>query len=451
MFFSFRKIKDRGFHVTATLKPEIKIDDIRQAVSLEVRRSLEDLVSSRLVKDLCVKKVVEQLKEKAESEQQCLRELKKKSLANRSEFVQKRVVYTDFEQKVREENRASLELASVSSGLDENDLNDFFEPLVTAVIAKGGHLYRNSDSPLPLITEALKLCAIMFELSRTCTYLNEDYTSRAVSLAIMLTAFSHDLGSLCEDHTFCSSPNRTYDPFSIFTDDLIELSHNWIPLTFYSRSKRSEMALELSLCYGMMLINQCALRIIDAIIKEGGKKLVHEIIRPQFGGRLINLLDRAKDLLANGKTVAQCEFIESVRPEFVGVPHTPEDWYDDPKLKDLPYFYPDTVMSRVNLSKSIVFYVNHSAKALDKFLFSYREYRSKQEKEALESQSFINGQKLLQAAAQIDFNRRDLQSHCAHDPEDDAKTGCLSDSSDRKVKYEKGSLESLMLSDELIY
>lgn len=446
MFFNFRKNKEKNLHITATLTPEIKIEDIRQAVSDEVKRSLEKLVSKRVVKDLSVRKIIEGLEEKAIKEQLCLKEHRKKSLANKSKFVQKREIGADFEAQVRAENQATLELAAVSSGLSSESLSEYFEPLVTAMIAKGGHLYRDSTSTHTIITEALKLSHIMFEISRSSTYLNEDYTGKAVTLAILLTAFSHDLGALCEEHSIRLQLDRKSEPFNIFTDDLIKLSKAGKDFTVCSQSKRSAMSLEHTLVYGMNLLQPCTLKFLEAISNEKAQKLVHEIIKPDFGGRLINLLVRAKELLRKGESVAECEFIESVRPEFVGVAHTPEDWFLDPRLSELPYFYPDSVMSRVKLSKSIVFYVNHSYEALDRFLFSYKEYKDKKEKEARESLSFINGSKLLKAAADIDYkNRETIRETGKGEPDEyrENADGTLHANS----CYQKGSLEELMLSD----
>lgn len=67
--------------------------------------------------------------------------------------------------------------------------------------------------------------------------------------------------------------------------------------------------------------------------------------------------------------------------------------------------------TKVKLHKSICCYVNHSKKAVETFLSSYKALQEKKALEKAQTQAFKNERTLLSAASTIDFKKRKSGSH----------------------------------------
>lgn len=383
----------------------LTIDDLKKAIRDEVQASLENKVSESLVRALTVGKIKDELKEHAVNEALKLSEKYSDTLPKRRSSKQTLLLSKDFLKVMLQENHSAIELLKELFA-DENTFELYYLPVIEDTAS---HTYRFvlKNMKEDAFSYFLKLTTMMTELAKECTYLYDDFASSKANLAIVLYSSSFVISKLLYEHNFVYGKEK--QSISLVNTSLADLFNQDLSLKEISVtatpcecSIRPEQLVSL----GLLILKDKVCNIVTYLKEHNCDKLLVDLVKPELTSRLYTLLLRARELIANGESYKDCEFLEAVRPVFVGVPHTPENWFSDPKFNGENYFYPDEVLQKVKLHKSICCYVNHSKKAVETFLSSYKALQEKKALEKAQAQAFKNERTLLSAAATIDFKKR---------------------------------------------
>lgn len=383
----------------------LTIDDLKKAIRDEVQASLENKVSESLVRALTVGKIKDELKEHAVNEALKLSEKYSDTLPKRRSSKQTLLLSKDFLKVMLQENHSAIELLKELFA-DENTFELYYLPVIEDTAS---HTYRFvlKNMKEDAFSYFLKLTTMMTELAKECTYLYDDFASSKANLAIVLYSSSFVISKLLYEHNFVYGNEK--QSISLVNTSLADLFNQDLSLKEISVtatpcecSIRPEQLVSL----GLLILKDKVCNIVTYLKEHNCDKLLVDLVKPELTSRLYTLLLRARELIANDESYKDCEFLEAVRPVFVGVPHTPENWFSDPKFNGENYFYPDEVLQKVKLHKSICCYVNHSKKAVETFLSSYKALQEKKALEKAQAQAFKNERTLLSAAATIDFKKR---------------------------------------------
>lgn len=383
----------------------LTIDDLKKAIRDEVQASLENKVSESLVRALTVGKIKDELKEHAVNEALKLSEKYSDTLPKRRSSKQTLLLSKDFLKVMLQENHSAIELLKELFA-DENTFELYYLPVIEDTAS---HTYRFvlKNMKEDAFSYFLKLTTMMTELAKECTYLYDDFASSKANLAIVLYSSSFVISKLLYEHNFVYGKEK--QSISLVNTSLADLFNQDLSLKEISVtatpcecSIRPEQLVSL----GLLILKDKVCNIVTYLKEHNCDKLLVDLVKPELTSRLYTLLLRARELIANDESYKDCEFLEAVRPVFVGVPHTPENWFSDPKFNGENYFYPDEVLQKVKLHKSICCYVNHSKKAVETFLSSYKALQEKKALEKAQAQAFKNERTLLSAAATIDFKKR---------------------------------------------
>ena len=383
----------------------LTIDDLKKAIRDEVQASLENKVSESLVRALTVSKIKDELKEHAVNEALKLSEKYSDTLPKRRSSKQTLLLSKDFLKVMLQENHSAIELLKELFA-DENTFELYYLPVIEDTAS---HTYRFvlKNMKEDAFSYFLKLTTMMMELAKECTYLYDDFASSKANLAIVLYSSSFVISKLLYEHNFVYGKEK--QSISLVNTSLADLFNQDLSLKEISVtatpcecSIRPEQLVSL----GLLILKDKVCNIVTYLKEHNCDKLLVDLVKPELTSRLYTLLLRARELIANGESYKDCEFLEAVRPVFVGVPHTPENWFSDPIFNGENYFYPDEVLQKVKLHKSICCYVNHSKKAVETFLSSYKALQEKKALEKAQTQAFKNERTLLSAAATIDFKKR---------------------------------------------
>lgn len=383
----------------------LTIDDLKKAIRDEVQASLENKVSESLVRALTVGKIKDELKEHAVNEALKLSEKYSDTLPKRRSSKQTLLLSKDFLKVMLQENHSAIELLKELFA-DENTFELYYLPVIEDTAS---HTYRFvlKNMKEDAFSYFLKLTTMMTELAKECTYLYDDFASSKANLAIVLYSSSFVISKLLYEHNFVYGKEK--QSISLVNTSLADLFNQDLSLKEISVtatpcecSIRPEQLVSL----GFLILKDKVCNIVTYLKEHNCDKLLVDLVKPELTSRLYTLLLRARELIANDESYKDCEFLEAVRPVFVGVPHTPENWFSDPKFNGENYFYPDEVLQKVKLHKSICCYVNHSKKAVETFLSSYKALQEKKALEKAQAQAFKNERTLLSAAATIDFKKR---------------------------------------------
>lgn len=427
----------------------LNIDDLKKAIRDEVQVSLENKVSESLVRALTVGKIKDELKEHAVSEALKITEKYSDSYPKRRNSKQTLELHKDFVEGMLHENKSSLALIKELHG-DESTFNSLYLPVVKATAS---HSYRFvlKNMKEDAFSYFLKLTTMMTELSKESTYLHDDFGRSKASLAVVLYASAFVISKLLyESHFTYGKEKQCLSLLTTSFEDLL-LKENVNELSITATPCDCMMRPEQLVSIGLLMLKDKACNIVSYLKAQGCDKLLEDLVKPEITSRLYTLLQRARELILKNESYKDCEFLEAVRPVFVGVPHTPENWFSDPKFNGENYFYPDEVLQKVKLHKSICCYVNHSKKAVETFVSSYKKLQEKIAQEKEKEQSFKNERTLLNAAANIDFNKRKQVATATVTAKTTSSTGLTS--SDLNVSGEQTadtlffapSLEDLML------
>ena len=388
----------------------LTIDDLKKAIRDEVQASLENKVSESLVRALTVSKIKDELKEHAVNEALKLSEKYSDTLPKRRSSKQTLLLSKDFLKVMLQENHSAIELLKELFA-DENTFELYYLPVIGDTAS---HTYRFvlKNMKEDAFSYFLKLTTMMTELAKECTYLYDDFASSKANLAIVLYSSSFVISKLLYEHNFVYGKEK--QSISLVNTSLADLFNQDLSLKEISViatpcecSIRPEQLVSL----GLLILKDKVCNIVTYLKEHNCDKLLVDLVKPELTSRLYTLLLRARELIANGESYKDCEFLEAVRPVFVGVPHTPENWFSDPIFNGENYFYPDEVLQKVKLHKSICCYVNHSKKAVETFLSSYKALQEKKALEKAQTQAFKNERTLLSAASTIDFKKRKSGSH----------------------------------------
>lgn len=383
----------------------LTIDDLKKAIRDEVQASLENKVSESLVRALTVGKIKDELKEHAVNEALKLSEKYSDTLPKRRSSKQTLLLSKDFLKVMLQENHSAIELLKELFA-DENTFELYYLPVIEDTAS---HTYRFvlKNMKEDAFSYFFKLTTMMTELAKECTYLYDDFASSKANLAIVLYSSSFVISKLLYEHNFVYGNEK--QSISLVNTSLADLFNQDLSLKEISVtatpcecSIRPEQLVSL----GLLILKDKVCNIVTYLKEHNCDKLLVDLVKPELTSRLYTLLLRARELIANDESYKDCEFLEAVRPVFVGVPHTPENWFSDPKFNGENYFYPDEVLQKVKLHKSICCYVNHSKKAVETFLSSYKALQEKKALEKAQAQAFKNERTLLSAAATIDFKKR---------------------------------------------
>lgn len=388
----------------------LTIDDLKKAIRDEVQASLENKVSESLVRALTVSKIKDELKEHAVNEALKLSEKYSDTLPKRRSSKQTLLLSKDFLKVMLQENHSAIELLKELFA-DENTFELYYLPVIEDTAS---HTYRFvlKNMKEDAFSYFLKLTTMMMELAKESTYLYDDFASSKANLAIVLYSSSFVISKLLYEHNFVYGKEK--QSISLVNSSLADLFNQDLSLkeisvtaTHCECSIRPEQLVSL----GLLILKDKVCNIVTYLKEHNCDKLLVDLVKPELTSRLYTLLLRARELIANGESYKDCEFLEAVRPVFVGVPHTPENWFSDPIFNGENYFYPDEVLQKVKLHKSICCYVNHSKKAVETFLSSYKALQEKKALEKAQTQAFKNERTLLSAASTIDFKKRKSGSH----------------------------------------
>lgn len=388
----------------------LTIDDLKKAIRDEVQASLENKVSESLVRALTVSKIKDELKEHAVNEALKLSEKYSDTLPKRRSSKQTLLLSKDFLKVMLQENHSAIELLKELFA-DENTFELYYLPVIEDTAS---HTYRFvlKNMKEDAFSYFLKLTTMMMELAKESTYLYDDFASSKANLAIVLYSSSFVISKLLYEHNFVYGKEK--QSISLVNTSLADLFNQDLSLKEISViatpcecSIRPEQLVSL----GLLILKDKVCNIVTYLKEHNCDKLLVDLVKPELTSRLYTLLLRSRELIANGESYKDCEFLEAVRPVFVGVPHTPENWFSDPIFNGENYFYPDEVLQKVKLHKSICCYVNHSKKAVETFLSSYKVLQEKKALEKAQAQAFKNERTLLSAASTIDFKKRKSGSH----------------------------------------
>lgn len=388
----------------------LTIDDLKKAIRDEVQASLENKVSESLVRALTVSKIKDELKEHAVNEALKLSEKYSDTLPKRRSSKQTLLLSKDFLKVMLQENHSAIELLKELFA-DENTFELYYLPVIEDTAS---HTYRFvlKNMKEDAFSYFLKLTTMMMELAKESTYLYDDFASSKANLAIVLYSSSFVISKLLYEHNFVYGKEK--QSISLVNTSLADLFNQDLSLKEISViatpcecSIRPEQLVSL----GLLILKDKVCNIVTYLKEHNCDKLLVDLVKSELTSRFYTLLLRARELIANGESYKDCEFLEAVRPVFVGVPHTPENWFSDPIFNGENYFYPDEVLQKVKLHKSICCYVNHSKKAVETFLSSYKVLQEKKALEKAQAQAFKNERTLLSAASTIDFKKRKSGSH----------------------------------------
>lgn len=426
----------------------LNIDDLKKAIRDEVQVSLENKVSESLVRALTAGKIKDELKEHAVSEALKITEKYSDSYPKRRNSKQTLELHKDFVEVMLHENKSALALKKELHG-DEATFLSLYLPVVK-VTASHSYRFVLKNMKEDAFSYFLKLTSMMTELSKECTYLYDDFGRSKASLAVVLYASAFVISKLLyESHFTYGKEKQSLSLLTTSFEDLL-LKENVNKLSISATPCDCVMRPEQLVSIGLLVLKDKACNIVSYLKAQGCDKLLEDLVKPEITSRLYTLLQRARELILKDESYKDCEFLEAVRPVFVGVPHTPENWFSDPKFNGENYFYPDEVLQKVKLHKSICCYVNHSKKAVETFVSSYKKLQEKIAQEKEKAQSFKNERTLLNAAANIDFNKRKqvaTPTVTATSPSNDLSSSVLNASGEKTVDtlFSSPTLEDLML------
>lgn len=382
----------------------LTVDDLKKAIRDEVQVTLENRISERLLRELSASRIKEKLKELSVNEALQISEKYSDIYPKRRNSKQTLLLDRDFVKVMNAENESSVKLLK-----ELFDDSAVFESLYQPVIDfTASHTYRFllKNMKEDAFTYFLRLTSCMTELAKECTYLNDDFGKNESSLAIVLYASAFVMAKLSYDYTFtCGSEKRNLSLLTHSFENAL-LEENAKELSVSATPCESSARPELMVSVGLMMLKAPACKIISCLREHDCDRLISDLVKPEVTSRLFTLLSRARELISKNEHAGDCEFLEAVRPVFTGVPHTPENWFSDPKFNGEPFFFPEDVLQKVKLHRSICCYVNHSKNAVESFLSSYKKLKEKLEKEQEQTETFKNGCTLLSAAAVIDFKKR---------------------------------------------
>ena len=388
----------------------LTIDDLKKAIRDEVQVSLENKVSESLVRALTVGKIKAELKEHAVNEALKLSEKYSDTLPKRRSSKQTLLLSKDFLKVMLQENHCAIELLKELYA-DENTFELYYLPVIEDTTS---HTYRFvlKNMKEDAFSYFVKLTTMMTELAKECTYLYDDFGKSEANLAIVLYSSAFVISKLLYEQDFTYGKEK--QSISLLTTSFADLFNQDLSLKELSLTatpRECSVRPEQLVSLGLLMLKDKVCNIISYLKEHNCDNLLVDLVKPEITSRLYTLLQRARELIANGESYKDCEFLEAVRPVFVGVPHTPENWFSDPTFNGENYFYPDEVLQKVKLHKSICCYVNHSKKAVETFLSSYKALQEKKALEKEQAQAFKNERTLLSAAANIDFKKRKCESH----------------------------------------
>lgn len=427
----------------------LSVDDLKKAIRDEVQLSLEGKISERLLKELTAGKIKEKLKEQAVGEALKISEKYSDLYPKRRNSKLTLSLEIDFVKEMLEAHKSSIEL--LKEFFDDSAVFDrYYLPILEYTATHTvKFLLRNMQEDA--FTYFLKLAVLMTELSHENTYLNDDFAKSEVSLCIVLYASAFVMAKLSFDNTFTCGRDKQI--ISLFTHSFEEvlLKENVKELTVTATPCDRVIRPEQLISIGLLMLKEHVCRIISVLKDRDCDRLIADLVKPEISSRLFTLLSRARELISKNENVKDCEFLEAVRPVFVGVPHTPENWFSDPKYNGETFFFPEDVLQKVKLHKSICCYVNHSQKAVESFVSSYKKLKEKIALEQDQSQAFKNGSTLLKAAAKLDFKKRNESSDAGKIAEVEGiksfSSTAVPQSGKIKSKASAPTLEDLMLGD----
>lgn len=382
----------------------LTVDDLKKAIRDEVQVTLENRISERLLRELSASRIKEKLKELSVNEALQISEKYSDIYPKRRNSKLTLLLDRDFVKVMKAENESSVKLLK-----ELFDDSAVFENLYQPVIDfTASHTYRFllKNMKEDAFTYFLRLTTCMTELAKECTYLNDDFGKCESSLAIVLYASAFVMAKLSYDYTFtCGREKQNLSLLTHSFEDTF-LKENSKELSVSATPCESSARPELMVSVGLMMLKDPACKIISCLREHDCDRLISDLVKPEVTSRLFTLLSRARELISKNEQAGDCEFLEAVRPVFTGVPHTPENWFSDPKFNGETFFFPEDVLQKVKLHRSICCYVNHSKNAVESFLSSYKKLKEKLEKEQEQTESFKNGRTLLSEAAAIDFKKR---------------------------------------------
>lgn len=237
-------------------------------------------------------------------------------------------------------------------------LNDFFGPLNT------------SERQGSLLGFSFKLMLNAIKTAKNNSYYFEDNSVKDAALMILLTAASYSLGRVLHTFTVKSDvedkEELTYNPVKetlrdfILNNDILNIKQ------IYKENKKDHLTI---LKTGLILANTL---VKETISKLDNKELIYTLFCINEDDILFKILNKSVCICLEN---AECDdqYLEAIRPVFIGKKHTPKDWDTNEEFKNLPYFYDKDLLLNTNIRQAVSYYANKNESVINRFMHDYKE------------------------------------------------------------------------------
>ncbi|MGN0901662.1 MAG: hypothetical protein ACI4M9_00125, partial [Succinivibrio sp.] len=197
---------------------------------------------------------------------------------------------------------------------------------------------------IPALEHAAVLACMLERVAIKNTYLMLDYNEEIVKQVLMLLAFSYSLGKTLISCRVSAVVNgqlvyrKLYERLDEFKKRI-----NFREIRVESSQYNYELSFILST--GRMALSEFTGELFFKVKNTDDERLFIRFMNLARGDLIYKILKKALVLIHTKKDTGD-ELIEPVRPVFDGIEHTPPDWYQDQRFKNLKGHFPDDLLAR---------------------------------------------------------------------------------------------------------
>lgn len=383
-----KKYKNKGLF--------LDVKDLCYLIDKRVNLNIEKRVSERLIKDIGHTKIFNELEY-----------LVLKDKTNLKTNPETKENYDTFEINpgfnYQDQFISTVALIKETSHLSDDHillytdrLNDFFGPLNT------------NESKGSILALSYKIILYALKIGKNNSYYFEDNSVKDAALMIMLSATTYCLGRAL--HSFIVKSNEDskneveYNPINetlrefILKNDILNIKQ------IYKECQKDHIQI---LKTGLILANSL---VKDTCEQLDNKEMIYNLFCIKEDDILFKILKKSICVCIEN---AECDdqYLEAIRPVFIGKTHTPKDWDTNEELKNKPYFYDKELLLNTNIRQAVTYYVNKNESVINRFMNDYKETVEKHYLDKIENenktQSFENTLAELNAENKKNFEKRE--------------------------------------------
>ncbi|MGN0915468.1 MAG: hypothetical protein ACI4NE_03840 [Succinivibrio sp.] len=257
---------------------------------------------------------------------------------------------------------------------------------------------------IPALEHTSVLACMLERVARKNTYLMLDYNEEIVKQVLMLLAFSYSLGKTLISCRVSAVVNgqQVYRKLYERLDDFKK--------RIESREIRVETTLnnyDLSfiLSTGRMTFSKFTGELFFKVKNTDDERLFIRYMNLSRDDLIYKILKKALVLIHTKKDTGD-ELIEPVRPVFDDIEHTPADWYQDQRFKNLKGHFPDDLLARNFKCRALAMAAPLGGEVTSLLKEAYDGYDKNLEEEKQKDRRFKEGLDVLKKAMLEDAEKR---------------------------------------------